>query len=499
MKKIKYILAVVLVVALGIPQASALSTDDWYAYNGSSTKHSFSLKFPTDWKAHTLGDDIQAFAPSELHDDLLFYVHEFEGQTYSQAINYFKDESTSVLESKDFVLSSSGEDLIAKGVTYIDIGTGEAFAKTFVKRGSLIIAITKPTSDEYGDIMEGIYSSFSFTDNWHQYIDFKEKYSFIFPENLKLNNLSDGVEIYDDGQIGTTIFSIIKYENSSAQESMELAEGYSESAQGQEEVLFHGIEGTFDTTYTNDEKGKSSSKLIIEKGESSYALTNLNIESNYPHLNYYDQYIVETLEGFEFFDIEEAYHSYANFPDVRDDHVNAVGINNLTNGGVIAGYPDGTFRPDGDINRAELTKMIVATAMVPELSEYNNCFPDVKEEWFAPFICYAKDQGWVEGYPDGTFKPDNKINRVESIKIILEVLFKDQLDESEELKDKTAADIDTEDWYGKYFVFADNNHLLDKQHVLQTDDSYSYSPAGNISRKEVAESIYRSLLFLKIQ
>lgn len=40
---------------------------------------------------------------------------------------------------------------------------------------------------------------------------------------------------------------------------------------------------------------------------------------------------------------------------------------------------------------------------------YENCFEDVEDEWFAPYVCYAKEKGWVTGYPDGTFKPENNV------------------------------------------------------------------------------------------
>ena len=109
----------------------------------------------------------------------------------------------------------------------------------------------------------------------------------------------------------------------------------------------------------------------------------------------------------------------ANFSDVSGSP-NAIAIQYLSDKGVIGGYPDGTFRPRNTVNRAELAKFLVGgTGATPSVSQYNNCFPDVTTEWFAPFVCYAKAQGWVAGYSDGTFRPSNTVNTAEAIKMIV--------------------------------------------------------------------------------
>ena len=81
---------------------------------------------------------------------------------------------------------------------------------------------------------------------------------------------------------------------------------------------------------------------------------------------------------------------------------------------------------------------------------------------------------------------------MEAIKIILEVLFSSKIDSREKLMDKTVVDIELDEWYAKYFIFADNRKLLDKHHVQENSIGYSYFPDKNITRKEVAEMIYRA-------
>lgn len=104
------------------------------------------------------------------------------------------------------------------------------------------------------------------------------------------------------------------------------------------------------------------------------------------------------------------------FTDVSPDHLNAEAISYVQSKGIVSGYADGTFKADASINRAELTKIIVGALFTPE---GKNCFPDVHEEWFAPYVCSAKVHGIIGGYPDGSFRPAQNISFAEAAKIIV--------------------------------------------------------------------------------
>lgn len=108
------------------------------------------------------------------------------------------------------------------------------------------------------------------------------------------------------------------------------------------------------------------------------------------------------------------------FPDVRVTHPAFDAIVSLYEEGVINGYPDGTFRPAGGINRAELIKIIMLGFHDQEILGETDCFADVRDEWFAPAVCAAKRLGWISGYADGTFRPDQLVNRAEAMKIVTE-------------------------------------------------------------------------------
>jgi len=72
----------------------------------------------------------------------------------------------------------------------------------------------------------------------------------------------------------------------------------------------------------------------------------------------------------------------------------AEAINFLKENGIISGYSDGTFKPTNPLNRAELLKILVeGVGYSPDENVYKNCFSDVKEDWYAKYVCYAKEQG----------------------------------------------------------------------------------------------------------
>lgn len=118
-----------------------------------------------------------------------------------------------------------------------------------------------------------------------------------------------------------------------------------------------------------------------------------------------------------------AFATAAPFED-HIDHLYEEAIEFLYTEGVLEGYPDGTFKPENSINRAEFLKVIIAANFTP--SEYEefvgaSCFSDVSpDEWFAEYVCFAKDQEIVAGYGDGTFLPTQTVTLNESLKMMYE-------------------------------------------------------------------------------
>ncbi|MDY6044743.1 MAG: S-layer homology domain-containing protein [Peptoniphilus sp.] len=104
-----------------------------------------------------------------------------------------------------------------------------------------------------------------------------------------------------------------------------------------------------------------------------------------------------------------------NFSDIDRDRWSVTAISYMNELGMIKGYPDGTFKPTNSITRAEFAAIATRFA---DLTEGNKTFSDVdKEHWSYDAINRAATAGWIHGYPDGSFKPDNEIKRVEVISI----------------------------------------------------------------------------------
>ncbi len=105
------------------------------------------------------------------------------------------------------------------------------------------------------------------------------------------------------------------------------------------------------------------------------------------------------------------------FTDVTGETQYEPAIKYLKDNNIVTGYPDGSFGPAKNINRAEFAKILIG-AINSEKVEGKNCFPDVKDQWFASYVCTAKKMGLLEGYPDGNFKPEEQINFAEAAKIV---------------------------------------------------------------------------------
>ena len=164
----------------------------------------------------------------------------------------------------------------------------------------------------------------------------------------------------------------------------------------------------------------------------------------------------------------------AAFTDVPSSHPNYESINYVQAKGIVEGYSDGSFKPDITINRAELTKIIMATEheadTISNCNVYTTNLSDVPAEaWFSSFVCTAKANNIINGYADGTFKPGQSVTFVEAAKII-SLGFGQELTANSEL------------WYQPYVDYLSTQSAI--------PDSIS-DVAKNITRGEMAEIIYR--------
>jgi len=170
------------------------------------------------------------------------------------------------------------------------------------------------------------------------------------------------------------------------------------------------------------------------------------------------------------------------FTDLPETHHHYFPLNYLEFEGIIQGYADGTVRPEQSINRAELIKILVEGLGHQTKGSHQNCFPDVRDEWFAPYVCFALAEGWVGGYPDGSFRPGLNVNKVEALKIILNAF---GVQTSKPSPGQMFADTSVDDWYAPFLSVAIQRNLLEEI------GSKSFHPGNPRTRGEVAEMVAR--------
>ena len=84
----------------------------------------------------------------------------------------------------------------------------------------------------------------------------------------------------------------------------------------------------------------------------------------------------------------------------------------------IIGYPDGEVKPTGNVTRAEVAKIAVSFFKDYVSETIGDRFTDISGKWYTTYINLAVELAIVNGYPDGSFRPDNKITRAEAMQIV---------------------------------------------------------------------------------
>ncbi|HDN59307.1 MAG TPA: hypothetical protein ENF20_05050, partial [Candidatus Marinimicrobia bacterium] len=136
-----------------------------------------------------------------------------------------------------------------------------------------------------------------------------------------------------------------------------------------------------------------------------------------------------------------------DFLDVSPRHPSYSYISHLYQKKIIQGHPDGTFKPNQGVNRAELLKIVFKSFHLPILKKAEVNLRDVsKQDWFYEYVATALKKNIIKGYPDKTFKPGNKVNRAEALKMIL----KSALKRIPLKKKVNLEDVKKTDWFYRY-------------------------------------------------
>lgn len=165
------------------------------------------------------------------------------------------------------------------------------------------------------------------------------------------------------------------------------------------------------------------------------------------------------------------------FVDVDENHRAWADILKMIEAGVLDGYEDGTFKPDAPIKRSQFIKIINKSLGYVEKAE-SISFTDVKpEDWYYDDLLIAVKAGYISGFNDGTFKPDEYITREQVCKILSMVLELFDLPYDKEPVDTIS------DWAKPYV------YKILASRVMSLDESGRFRALENATRAEVCEAI----------
>ncbi len=178
--------------------------------------------------------------------------------------------------------------------------------------------------------------------------------------------------------------------------------------------------------------------------------------------------------------------TFAQFTDLFKNNKNYEAIIFLEENNILVGYPDGTFRPNQEVNRAEFLKIILEGSNIPlDENDLTLPFPDTQDDkWYLPYIQKAYSENWIVGFNDGTFKPSQTIKKTEALKILGEV---QQWKMNENPTYTQFEDIDLDEWYAKYVIYASEHNYLEEDEEL-------FEPRELMTRANISEIIYRTMI-----
>ncbi|WP_068618272.1 S-layer homology domain-containing protein [Paenibacillus tuaregi] len=151
--------------------------------------------------------------------------------------------------------------------------------------------------------------------------------------------------------------------------------------------------------------------------------------------------------------------------------------------GIVNGYGNGTFKPDAPVTRAEISALVVK-AFALEQGSGVNTYPDIKNSWAREFIEVLASKGILSSYPDGKFRADEQINRAEMVSILSKIV---TLQDDKSALGNRFIDVAPEYWDSKNIEGAAAAGLIQGVGVNR------FLPNGRLTRAEAITVIIRML------
>ena len=184
---------------------------------------------------------------------------------------------------------------------------------------------------------------------------------------------------------------------------------------------------------------------------------------------------------------EEEHIACGVFYDLYDARWAINAICELYEENIIEGRETHYYEPTEDITRAEFLKIALLAADYDVYSiDSADDYSDISEEdWFYKYVTFATKRGFVEGYDDGTFRPNEPINRAEAVVILMRVACEDVWHYT--TKDIPFWDVERSEWYTYAVVLAYEEDIIEGYH------DRSFRPEDNLTRAEAAAMAYRAM------
>lgn len=167
------------------------------------------------------------------------------------------------------------------------------------------------------------------------------------------------------------------------------------------------------------------------------------------------------------------------FTDLQSGYWAYESIGKINASGFINGYPDGTFRPEGNITRAELVKIANQIFSYTQKQQSTVLKDVLPSEWYYNEVLVAQNAGYIIGYTDGTFKPNNFVTRQELCKIL------DAINKFENLQNEN--DIKPTDEVSPWAVDYVNKVISNK--IMTLDINNKFRATEYVTRAEACDAL----------
>ena len=189
----------------------------------------------------------------------------------------------------------------------------------------------------------------------------------------------------------------------------------------------------------------------------------------------------------KWFNIVKAEGNDPGFSDVRPGDKYYEAIAALVDAGVVNGYNDGTFKPNNAVTRVEALKFIYE-GIKKRVYGGNLPFRDVdRKAWYGTYLYTAYDEGVVSGYNDGTFRPTQVVNKAEFYKLLFNGM---GVDVATTVGVAPYSDVGVYEWHAPYISYAKDLGVVDP-------GLSRFQPAAGMTRGEVAYAIYKLMEVMK--